>query len=77
MTPMSQSLIKTDEFHTMSDILLSKISKWFSANEFALDFDKTNIIIFITTNSPQHTLRISYKERYMEESKYKVPWSTD
>jgi hypothetical protein len=52
--------------------------KWFSVNKLAVNFDKTNIIKFITKNSPQHTLSIGYQEKiYRRDSKYRVPWSTD
>jgi hypothetical protein len=44
------------------------MSKWFSANGLALNLDKTNIIKFITKSSPQRTLSIRYKERYIEET---------
>jgi hypothetical protein len=43
------------------------MSKWFLANKLALNLDKTNVIKFITKNSPQHTFSIGYKERYIEE----------
>jgi hypothetical protein len=42
------------------------MSKWFAANKLALSVDETNIIKFIMKNSPQHTLNIGYKEKYVE-----------
>jgi hypothetical protein len=36
------------------------MSKWFSANKLSLNLDKTNIIKFITKNSPQYPLNIGY-----------------
>jgi hypothetical protein len=49
---------------------LPHISKWFTANKLALNLDKTNIIKFITNNSPQYALSIGYDEKYVEESVY-------
>jgi hypothetical protein len=40
------------------------MSKWFSAKTLALDVDKTNIIKFMTKNSPQHTVSI-FMQKYM------------
>jgi hypothetical protein len=47
---------------------LSHMSKWFTVNKLALNLDKTNIIKFITSNSPQYALSIGYDENYIEES---------
>jgi hypothetical protein len=44
------------------------MSKWFSANKLALNLDIRNEIKFVMNNSPLHTLSISYKEKYVEES---------
>jgi hypothetical protein len=57
---------KFDDFHTMSDIVLSQMSKCFSADKLALTLDKINIIKFIIKNSPQHALSIGYKNKYIE-----------
>jgi hypothetical protein len=35
-------------------------SIWSAANRFVLNVDKTNIIKFITNNSPQYALYIGY-----------------
>jgi hypothetical protein len=40
----------------------------FTANKLALNLDKTNIIKFITYNSPQHALSIGYNEKYIQAS---------
>jgi hypothetical protein len=42
--------------------------KWFTANKLALNLDKTNIIKFITNNSPQLALSIGYYGKYIQES---------
>jgi hypothetical protein len=36
--------------------VVSHMRKWFTANKLALNLDKTNIIKFITNNSPQYAL---------------------
>jgi hypothetical protein len=43
------------------------MSKWFSANKLSLNLDKTNVIKFITKNSPQYLLNIGYNDKYIEE----------
>jgi hypothetical protein len=43
-------------------------SKWFTANKLALNLDKTNIIKFITNNSPQYALSIGENGKYIAES---------
>jgi hypothetical protein len=53
---------KKYDFSTRSNIVLSQMSKYFSANRLALILDETNIIKFITNNSPQNNLSIGYKE---------------
>jgi hypothetical protein len=44
------------------------MSKWFAANNLALNLDKTNIIKFPTINLPQCPLSIGYNDKYIEES---------
>jgi hypothetical protein len=51
----------------MTNIVLSHTSKWVTANNLALNLYKTNIIKFITNNSPQYALSIGY-EKYKDES---------
>jgi hypothetical protein len=57
-----------DHFSTMSNTVLSHMSKWFTANKFVLNPDKTNIILSITNKSRQYDLNIGYDEKYIEES---------
>jgi hypothetical protein len=52
----------------MTNIVLSHMNKWFTANKLALNLDKINILKFITNNSPQYALCISYNGKYIEES---------
>jgi hypothetical protein len=42
----------SDDFSTMSNTVLSHMSKWFTSNKLVLNLDKTNVIIFITNESP-------------------------
>jgi hypothetical protein len=41
-----------DDFCILSHNVLSQMSKWFSVNKLSLNLDKTNVIKFITKNSP-------------------------
>jgi hypothetical protein len=41
--------------------------EWFSANKQVLNIDKTNIMKFVTNNSPKCSLTIGYKDIYIEE----------
>jgi hypothetical protein len=45
-----------DDFCLMSNIVLSRMSKWFTANKVALNPDKSNVITFIGNNSAQYAL---------------------
>lgn len=42
-----------DDFCTMSNTVLSQLSKWFTANNLALNLDKTSVIKFIANNTLQ------------------------
>jgi hypothetical protein len=59
---------KSNDFHTLSNIVLCHMNKWFSANKLALNLDKANIIKSVTKSSPQHTLSIDYKEKCVDGS---------
>ena len=52
----------------MSKSVLSCMIKWFAANYLVLNLDKTNIMKFITNNSPNSALCIGYKGKYIEET---------
>ena len=56
------------DFCSVSDLVLCCMIKWFAANNFFLNLDKTNIMRFITKNSPLSTLLIGYKEKYIKET---------
>jgi hypothetical protein len=58
----------SDDFFILSNRALSHMSKWFAANKLALNLDKTNIVKFITKNSPQYPLGIGYNDKCVEES---------
>lgn len=49
----------------MSNTVLSHMSKSFTANKLALNLNKTNVLKFITSNSPQYALTIGYDEKYI------------
>jgi len=53
-----------DYFCAVSNLVLSHMIKWFVANNFVINFDKTNIMKFITKNSSHYTLHIDYKEKH-------------
>jgi hypothetical protein len=48
--------------------IFSQMSKWFTAKKISLNLDKTNVIIFITMNSPHYPLNIGYNDKYIEEA---------
>jgi hypothetical protein len=57
----------SEEFCSMARIVLSHIIKCFGANELLLNLDKTNIVKFVTKNSPHPPLSIGYKENFIKE----------
>jgi hypothetical protein len=42
--------------------------EWFSANKLVLDPKKTNIMKYVTNNSPHCALNIGHKDKYIEET---------
>jgi hypothetical protein len=52
----------------LSNRVVSLMDKWFAVNKLTLTLDKTNIIKFITYNSPQFSISIGYEDKYVEES---------
>ena len=44
------------DLYSVSNLVLSYIIKWFPANNLVLNFDKTNIMKFITKNSSHSAL---------------------
>jgi hypothetical protein len=51
----------------LSSKVLSQTCKWFSANKLSLNLEKTNVIKFITNNSPQYPLHIGDNDKNIEE----------
>jgi len=47
------------------------MSKWFAANNLVLNLNKMNITTFVTKKSSHSTLRIGYKEKYVEDTLFK------
>jgi hypothetical protein len=48
--------------------VLSHIIKWFGANKLLLNLDKTNIVTFVTKNSPHPPICIGHKENFIKET---------
>jgi len=46
----------------LSNLVLSHVIKWFVPNNLVLNLDKTNIMNYVTNNSPHSTPHIGYKE---------------
>jgi hypothetical protein len=51
----------------MSNTVLSHISKCFTTNKLALHLDITHVIKFVTNNSQQYELNISYDENHIQK----------
>jgi hypothetical protein len=47
------------------------VIKWFAAKKLTVNVDKTNIIKFVTYNSPQFPISIGYQDKYIKESAHK------
>jgi hypothetical protein len=56
-----------EDFCTISNSVLSSMIEWFAANKLVLNLEKTNIMKFVTNNSPHCAFNIGYKDKYMEE----------
>jgi hypothetical protein len=48
-------------FCTVANLVLIRMIEWFTANKLVLNLDKTNIMKFITNNSPHCALLIDYR----------------
>jgi hypothetical protein len=57
-----------EDFCTISNSVLSRMIEWYAANKLVLNLEKTNIMKFVTTNSPHSALTIGYKDKYIEET---------
>jgi hypothetical protein len=49
-------------------IVFTPMIEWFTANKLVLNLDKTNIMKFVTNNSPHCALRIDYRGKYIEDT---------
>jgi hypothetical protein len=56
-----------EDFSTVSNLVVSHMIEWFTANKLVLNLDKTNTMKFIMNNSPCCALHIGYKEKYIEK----------
>jgi hypothetical protein len=43
------------------------VIEWFAATKLVLNLEKTNIMKFVTKNSPHCALTVGYKDKYIEE----------
>ena len=59
------------DFCSVLNFVLCHMSKWFAANNLVLNLNKMNIITFVTKKSSHSTLRIGYKEKYVEDTLFK------
>jgi hypothetical protein len=57
-----------DDVFMLSNGVVCLMGKWIAANKLTLNSNKTNIIKFITCNSPQFPISIGYEDKYIEES---------
>jgi hypothetical protein len=55
------------EFSTTANVVLAHMIEWFSANKLVLNWEKTNIMKFVTNNLPYCALTIGHKARYIQE----------
>jgi hypothetical protein len=65
-------------FCSVPNLVLSRMIKWFAANNLVLNLDKTNMMKFIKKNSAHSTLHVGCKEKYIEETvNTKCSWFTN
>jgi hypothetical protein len=55
-----------DDFCTLSNKVISQMSKWFAVNKLPLKLDKTNVIKFIAKYSLQYPLNTGYNDNHIE-----------
>jgi hypothetical protein len=59
-------------FCMLSNKVISFMGKWFAANKLTLNLDRTNIIKYITYNSPQFLINFGYEDNYIEEALHTI-----
>jgi hypothetical protein len=57
---------QNDYFFPMLNIILSHVSKWFTANELAPNLDETYIMKFEPNHSQQYPLKTDYNKKHLE-----------
>jgi len=57
-----------EDLYSVYRLVLSCMIKWFIANNLVLNWDKMNIMKFISENSAHCTLHLGYKKRYIEQT---------
>jgi hypothetical protein len=57
-----------EDFCSFSNLVLSRLVKWFAAIKSVQNLDIKNTVKFITKNTSHSTLYTGYKEEYIEET---------
>jgi len=57
-----------EDFSSVSNSVLSPMTKWFAANNLILNLDKTIMMKLITKNSAHSSIEFGHKEKYLEET---------
>jgi hypothetical protein len=56
------------DFSTSANLVLACMIEWCSANMLVLNFEKVNILKFVTTDLPYCALTIGHRDEYIEEA---------
>jgi len=59
-----------EDFYSLSNLVLSHMTRWCAADNLVVNLDKTNMMKFTTKNSSHSTLCVGYKEQLMQETVY-------
>jgi len=59
-----------EDLSSVSDLVLSRMVGWFELNKLVQNLEKTNIMKFLTINSPFYDLTTGYKDTYIKERLY-------
>lgn len=57
------------ELESKSNEVIAKLFSWFSFNKLAVNFEKTNYIIFATKNNMNKEIKLKYNETYLKSVK--------
>jgi len=56
----------SEDFCSVSNLVLSHMIKWFAVNKLVLNLDKPNIMKYITKISSHCRVNVGYKKKYTE-----------